>query len=77
MHAYNIGHKAGVFMVTSRQGLAYTMLQNGKHRHSNEDIPDESKTFKQVVHTSGELQAKNVCSPDVPPVPVPAAPKAR
>ena len=49
---HNLGHKAWVFMAT-RRDLAHTMSWNGKHRHNNEDIPGEAKTFKQVVHTSG------------------------
>jgi hypothetical protein len=33
------------------------MLWNGQHGQNNEDVPDESKTFKQVVHTSWEQDA--------------------
>jgi hypothetical protein len=32
------------------------MLWNGQHGHTNKEIPGESKTFKQVVHTSWEQQ---------------------
>ena len=46
MNAYNLGHKAWLFMATARRVLAHTMLWNGQHRHNNEDIPGESKTFK-------------------------------
>jgi hypothetical protein len=48
-----IWHKAWVFMATTRRVLAHTMSWNGQHRHNNEDTPGEAKTFKQVVHTSG------------------------
>jgi hypothetical protein len=45
INAYNLGHKAWVFMATARRGLAHTMWW----RHNNEDIPGESKALKQVV----------------------------
>ena len=59
MHAYKPDHKAWVFLATIRRVLAHTMLWNRQHRHSNEDISDESKTFKQVVHTSCIEQHKH------------------
>jgi hypothetical protein len=30
------------------------MLWNGEHGHTNKEMPDESKTFEQVVHTQVE-----------------------
>ena len=46
-----LGHKAWVFMATT---ITHNVVEWAEHRHNNEDIPGEAKTFKQAVHTSGE-----------------------
>jgi hypothetical protein len=55
------------------------MLGNGQRRHSNEDARSVQDIQAGGAHrwrTTIEAQAKNACSPDVPPAPVPAAPAA-
>jgi hypothetical protein len=34
------------------------MLWNGEHGHTNKEMPDESKTFEQVVHTQVENEQR-------------------
>ena len=56
MHACDLNHQAlgCAYGDKTRQVLEQTMLWNWQHRHNNKEMPDESKTFEQVVHTQVE-----------------------
>ena len=74
-------------MATIRRDLAHTIVMEwAEHRLKNEDIPGEARRSQDIqagcAHKWGtiEMQAKNVCSPEVPSGVVPVtltASKAR
>jgi hypothetical protein len=51
MHVTLTTRPWGVHGGKIKQLLEQTILWNGQHGHNNKEIPGESETFKQVVHT--------------------------
>jgi hypothetical protein len=61
MYACDLDHQAlgCAYGDKTRRVLEQTMLWNGQHRHSNKEIPGESKTFKQVAGNNASMNTES------------------